>query len=153
MKKFIKNQKGLTLIEVLVGIAIIGIIASAFLFAIATASKANIISDEKATAESLARSQFEAIKQEGYKTTEGENSYVIYTKISDIPEHYEIFSYNWNYEEGEKELDPDGYIIGVPWDTQNYEASTTDIGIQRIFLVIKHNGKIVLEIEEYKLDR
>ncbi len=145
MKNLIKNQKGLTLIEVLVGIAIIGIIASAFLFAIATAGKANIISDERATAESLARSQFESIKKEGYQPAAA-NGEFIYTKLVDIPEHFEIWSYN---RVGNIVSD----IIGVPWDTQSYEASASDIGIQRIFLVIKHDGKIVLEIEEYKLDR
>lgn len=145
MKGLHKNQKGFTLIEVLVGIALIGIIASAFLFAIATAGKANIIADERATAESLARSQFEYIKKQAYILTD-ENGEVIYDKLGDIPQHYEIWSYD-------REGTIVEYIIGVPWDSQNYEATTTDIGLQRIFLVIKHNGKVVLEIEEYKVDR
>jgi prepilin-type N-terminal cleavage/methylation domain-containing protein len=144
MKYLYKNQKGFTLIEVLVGIAIIGIIASAFLFAIATAGKANIIADERATAESLTRAQMEYVKAQSYIVAE--NGEVVYGKLGDIPEHYEIWSYD---REGTIVED----IIGVPWDSQNYEATTTDIGLQRIFLVIKHNGKIVLEIEEYKVDR
>ncbi len=61
-----KNEKGFALIEVIIAIALMGIIAVAFLGGLATASRALFIADERATAESLARSQMEYIKSCNY---------------------------------------------------------------------------------------
>ena len=60
------SSSGFTLIEVLITLALIGIIAIAFLSAISTASMALITADERATAESLARSQMEYVKNQEY---------------------------------------------------------------------------------------
>ena len=152
MIRSMKNEKGFTLIEVLVALAILGLIAVAFLMALSTASKAIIIADERTTAESLARSQMEYVKNQSYITAPvgGE---VIYLKIdaSDIPDGYTIWSVNraggivyGGNNEG---------IIGVPWDSQNNEAVGTDAGLQRIKLVIKHDIKVVLTLEDYKVNR
>ena len=51
------SSRGFTMIEVVIAIALIGIIGVAVLNALSTASMALIIADERATAESLARSQ------------------------------------------------------------------------------------------------
>ncbi len=64
-----KNEKGFALIEVIIAVALLGIISVAFLGALATASKAIFVSDERATAESLARSQMEYIKIQDYDAT------------------------------------------------------------------------------------
>ena len=69
-KAFIKDQRGFTLIEVILAIALLGIIAVAFLGAMGTGSLALFIADERATAESLARSQMEYVKNQGYKVVE-----------------------------------------------------------------------------------
>lgn len=61
-----KSEKGFALIEVVIAIAIMGIIAAAFMSALAGASRALFIADERATAESLARSQLEYIKSQDY---------------------------------------------------------------------------------------
>jgi len=53
----IKNEKGMSLIEVLVALAILGIAAAAFLSGLATVSRALIIADERTTAESLAKTE------------------------------------------------------------------------------------------------
>ena len=65
-KTFQGNSRGLGLIEVMVALALLGIIAVAFLGGLATASKAIFIADERATAESLARSQMEYVKNQDY---------------------------------------------------------------------------------------
>ena len=49
------QEKGLTLLEVIIALAVFGIISIAFLSALAGASRAMFIADERATAESLAR--------------------------------------------------------------------------------------------------
>jgi prepilin-type N-terminal cleavage/methylation domain-containing protein len=56
------SSGGFTLIEVVIAIALIALIGVAVLSALNTASLALIIADQRATAESLARSQMEYIK-------------------------------------------------------------------------------------------
>lgn len=63
-KAFQGRSRGLTLIEVMIAIAFIGVIAIAFLSALSTASTVLIVADERATAESLARSQMEYVKNQ-----------------------------------------------------------------------------------------
>jgi prepilin-type N-terminal cleavage/methylation domain-containing protein len=56
------SSAGFSLIEVLIALTLVGVIAIAFLSALSTASTALITADEQATAESLARSQMEYVK-------------------------------------------------------------------------------------------
>ena len=44
-------------------------------------------------------------------------------------------------------------IIGVPWDSQNNLPEDTDVGLQRIKLIIKHHDEEVITLEGYKVDR
>ena len=61
-----KNERGFSLIEVLVALAILGLVAVAFLGGLATANKAMFIADKRTTAESLARTEMEYIKNQPY---------------------------------------------------------------------------------------
>ena len=74
---FRHNSRGFALVEVVIAIALLGMLGVAFLGGLSTASKAIFIADERATAESLARSQMEYIKSQSYNAT--------YEKIDDIP--------------------------------------------------------------------
>jgi len=149
----IKNERGFTLLEVLIAVALVSIVAVAFLSGLATASKAIFVADELATAESLARSQMEYVKNQPYDPadpyvagpppTGGE---VTYDKITGIPDGYTIWSFN---HAGVIVTD----IIGVPWDTQNNQAEYTDAGLQRIMLVVKHHDREAMTLEDYKVDR
>jgi len=58
------RSRGFTLIEVLVAMALMGIIAIAFVGGLGTASQAALTGDIRATAESLARSQMEYVKSQ-----------------------------------------------------------------------------------------
>jgi prepilin-type N-terminal cleavage/methylation domain-containing protein len=60
------SSKGLTFLEVLIAMALIGVLAIAFFGAISYASTVLIISDRQAAAESLAVSQLESIKSQDY---------------------------------------------------------------------------------------
>ncbi len=136
-----KSEKGFTLIMVLVAIAILGLIAVIFAGGISTGAKSVFVSDERATAESLARSQLESIKNQPY----------IY--YSDDPhDTYEIIS------------TPDGYSIEldvIPFDPDTetpYSESDgifdTDDGIQKITVTVDHHDKYaVFTLEDYKVDR
>jgi len=137
-KAFRGSSRGFTLVEVLITIALIGAIAVAFFSFMSAATSALIHADERTVAESLARSQMEFARNYGYNSTLVNNQ-VTYPKIpsSSIPPGYTMCS-----------VDHDGsvvenVIIGIPWDTDidDNKPSPTDTGIQKIALVIKHQGK------------
>ena len=56
------DEKGTTLIETLVALAVLGLVAVAFLSGTATMSRATMINDRQETAQSLAQSQMEYVK-------------------------------------------------------------------------------------------
>jgi prepilin-type N-terminal cleavage/methylation domain-containing protein len=143
--KLIKREEGISLIEVLIALAIVGVIAATFLTALSVSSKGILISDERAVAESLARSQMESIREQGYvmAPTGGEAEYSV---IDDIPANYTIWSVNRDEEVIEG-------VIGIPWDSENNIAEDMDLGLQRIKLVIKDYDKVVLSLEGYKVSR
>lgn len=151
-----KDQKGFSLIEVVIAVALLGIIAAGFLGALATASKVLLIADVRATAESLVRSQMEYVKDQDYRASDytpgppSQGSDKSYLKI-DAPDGYTIWSVNRSGATVED-------IIGVPWDSQlkpppEGQAVNIDAGRQRIKLVIYHLGKKLFELEDYKVDR
>ena len=132
-----KNQKGQTLIEVLIAIAILGVVAVAFLTALTTASGSLIIADEHTTAESLARSQQEYVKSQDYDASNNPPQYSIDPSI--IPDGYSV-------ELDAIRLDPEG------------DGTGDDDGIQEITVKVYHNDipdldYLVLSTADYKVDR
>jgi prepilin-type N-terminal cleavage/methylation domain-containing protein len=151
-----KKEKGYSLIEVIIALALLGIVAVAFLSAMATGSRAIFIADERATAESLARAEMEYVRSQDYITAldydpgvsgSGE---VIYAKITEIPEGYTIMSIN---RDGDTVED----IMGVPWDPdpEINQPLVVDVGLQRVTLVVKHLEKpeAIITLEGYNLIR
>ena len=61
-----KSERGSSLIETVVALALLGIVAVAFLSATATSSSTRLIADEHASARILAESQIEDIKKQTY---------------------------------------------------------------------------------------
>jgi prepilin-type N-terminal cleavage/methylation domain-containing protein len=134
-KAFQGRSRGLTMIEVLIAIAILGIISITFLSALSTASLSVGLADERTVAESLARKQMEYVKNQGYNSASVlNNNKPTYQKISDIPEGYSIWSVN-------STGGIDANIVGIPWDSKSNNKVVKDIGIQKIALVIKHKDK------------
>jgi prepilin-type N-terminal cleavage/methylation domain-containing protein len=84
-----KGEKGFSLMEVALAMALLGVVAIAFLGGLATGSRAIMIADERATAESLARTQMEYIRQQNYDANL-DTGHPVYQKISDIPDDYKI---------------------------------------------------------------
>jgi prepilin-type N-terminal cleavage/methylation domain-containing protein len=162
------RERGFGLIEVLMSLALLGIIAATFLMAIAIASNALLLADERTTAESLARSQMEFLKEQVYCNAVGDiNGDGVFNEavydeidISGDPQYssFNIGSIIYNYENMEYEAVEQ--IIGIPWDSEDGEPVFPDIGFQKIKLVICNNGEdgvsledYVFILEDYKVDR
>jgi len=129
------KESGVGLLETLVALALLGIIAASFLGGLATASRAVFTADERATAESLARSQMEYVKSQDY--------------ISHIdPAHGDYAEITA----------PAGYNVepttAVPVDPATGQPLTEgDDGIQKITVAVSHGGQSVLTLEGYKVKR
>ena len=121
-----KNQKGFSLLEVTIAIALLGIIAAGFLAALSTSFHTVFIADERATAESLARSQMECVKSEDYDYNDPQY------EQTDVPSS-----------------DHPDYTISV----NATPLHPTDDGIQKITVMVKHRDKLVITLEGYKVDR
>jgi prepilin-type N-terminal cleavage/methylation domain-containing protein len=80
-----KFQEGFSLLELVIAIAILGIIGTTILVTLYGSTNAVILSDQRTTAESLARSQVEWIKNQGF-ANDGE-----YTLTPDIPGGFYIY--------------------------------------------------------------
>ena len=124
-----RDEKGFSLIEVLVAVALVGLISVALIVALATASKVLIIADERTTAESLARSQMEYIKIQPYDN------------VNDPPV-YELLSLpTYDIEVTAERLDPEG------------DGSGDDDGLQKITVTVEHQDEETVTLEGYKVDR
>lgn len=145
-KAFRGKAKGASLIEVLIGLALLGLIAGAFIGGLSTAFKSNIIADERSTAQSLAQSQMEYVKSQEYSAAPGGGA-ATYLKI-DLSENPYYFVKSINHA-GDTVDD----IKGVPWDTDNGQPSTNDEGIQKVTIIVENGDKEVLTLADYKVDR
>jgi prepilin-type N-terminal cleavage/methylation domain-containing protein len=131
-KAFGGSSRGFSLIEVSIAIALIGVLAVAILGSLSYASTVLIITDRQATAESLAKSQMEYVKSQNY-TAAPDGGVATYNEIPgiSIPEGYAIGSYN-------RDDDPVDNVVGIPWNSGNNTASSTDTGLQKIKLVVTY---------------
>lgn len=125
------SQKGFLLIEILVGLALMGIIAVGFTNGLSTTFKGVTVSQERVTAESLAKSQIEYIKVQDY-----------------IP----VADYNPDYPANRYELidiPADLVAAGYTVEITSPEAIISEVvELQRITIAIKRNarGKFIISV-------
>ena len=122
------NERGESLVEILVSVATMSIIITAFLAALSTGAFSVALVRRQVTAENLARAQLEYVKDyEPYneitQTTSG--AYPTVTPIAS------------------------GYTIAVTASP----ITTTTSDIQLITVSISHNGEQVFTIGDYKVNR
>jgi len=143
-KAFQGSSRGFTMVEVVIAIALIGAIAVTILSGLSTASLALIITDERATAESLARSQLEYAKNQDYKKADPGDE-VTYLPIpgTSIPDGYTICSVN-------RVGQTVASVIGVAWNSTTNQPMDIDVGLQKIKLVIEHDDEELITLEGYK---
>ncbi len=141
------KSKGFGLIEALIAMAILGAISAAFLNSLATAYKADTIANERTSAESLARSEFEYIKDSDYWNYGF--SYEIPAPPGNTPP--------WDANHTDLADTYQGYSVEVTGQ-QIIPATHTpyggpDMGIQQITVEIYNQGKLLLSSSTYKIFR
>lgn len=127
LKLFTRREAGVSLMETVVALAILGAISVTFLSGLATTSRATFIADEHTTAESLAQSQMEWARNTGY----------VYEATSypaaPIPAHKDYLNYSAS-------------IAAQP-------LHAPDDGIQKLTVTIQRSGRGIILLEGYKVDR
>jgi prepilin-type N-terminal cleavage/methylation domain-containing protein len=123
----LRSQRGVSLIEVVIAIGLLGIVAVALANGLSGSSKALITADERTTAESLARTQMESIVLQPFSTT-GD-----YIEVA-MPAGYQA-----------------AISVAPVLDNGNPREN-----IQRVMIVISHNGKDIITsgsttLEAYKV--
>lgn len=151
-----KGQKGLTLLEVVMAVAVFGIIAAGLFMALNVSLKATATTDRLTIAESLTRSELEYIKACDYV-------YWQYVDETSTPPDY-----------GNATLRPvDGFpgyyirSIAVPIDPVTHELlfapepphdplvepPQQDQGIQKVTVEVYFEGELIVTTVDYKVDR
>jgi len=146
-----KGEKGFSLIEVVMAIAVLGIVAVAYLGALATGSKAIMIADERATAESLARTQMEYVRSQDYSSADWDYT-VTSTQLSSTDPPTASW---WNNDPPPLLSDDyDNYTVIVNTEPL---SGVVDNGIQVITVTIQHTlsgeTKEIFTLEGYRAQR
>jgi len=131
-----KNERGFSLVEVIIALLLLGIVAVAFLGGLSTASKVIFTADERATAESLARTEMEYVRNQDYDKSVAPWSYELpstppsWDATHALPEGYA------------------GYTVSVTAEPLH----ATDDGIQRIIVTVRHLEKpdAIVTLEAYR---
>lgn len=126
----IADEKGFSLLEVLIALALSGILGMAVPGALSTANRTTIISNEHTISESLARSQMDYVQNQTYDKT---NNPPVYSVVSNLPTGYSIT-------QTVARLNPRG------------DSTANDDGLQKITVTVKHNEKIVFTLVDFKVD-
>jgi prepilin-type N-terminal cleavage/methylation domain-containing protein len=124
MKNFFTTQRGMSLLEVLVALALLGIISVLFLGSAANSARARFQADERTSAKMLAESVIETVKKADYSS-----NYTAAVNAATAPDEYQ------------------GYSVNL---TAAYLESPD---IQKITVDIFHGGLKVLTLENLKVNR
>ena len=121
------SEKGFAFIETVVALALLGIIAVAFLSGLATSTKAAVIANDKIAAVSLAQTQIEWVKKADY--IHDATGY----SAAPIP----------------SSQDYTGYSVQIDSEPLN----SPDDGIQKITVTVKYWDENALQLDVYKVDK
>jgi prepilin-type N-terminal cleavage/methylation domain-containing protein len=159
-----KRHRGFTLIEVLVGIAIVATVGTSGLIGLMGATRARFHSDVRTTAVSLADTLIENVK--GYSTT-----YLFATPASNYVADYSAILAAVSVPAGYtiRTLDNagsqvNGKIYGLPWNikpspTSDYDqpvynlANKTDPGIQKVTIIVFFDNQEIFRLADFKVHR
>jgi prepilin-type N-terminal cleavage/methylation domain-containing protein len=123
MRLAAKNQVGFTLIEVVISIALMGILAVALLGAMGAALNYFTLADERETAKNLGELKMEQVLNQTYSND--------YSSLESVPIEYP------------------GYTVDIP---EPEEISTSNVTMQKVAVVVIRNSR-TYRLEEYKVGR
>lgn len=145
-KAFQGTSRGMTLIEVLIALALMGIIAISYFTALSTAAAALIIADQRVTAESLARSQLEYVKNQDY-IDYSESGHATYDSVCNVlpdgcPQGFQVAIVV-------EPINPETY---EPYDEKENEEGVfeDDRGIQKITVIVSRDDEPIIAVEGFK---
>ena len=133
MKKFLKNHKGVTMVEVLLTVAMLAIVVAPCLSAFVVAQRGNVLAKQTFDSYTVAANLIEELKSlddmtlperldneeytvNGVKINDHDGVYVIYEAVNDSNDtlaYYVVWIYNGeddNYAKNEADV-PEGYIL------------------------------------------
>ena len=122
-----RRELGITFLETVIALAILGAVSVSFLNGLTSASKSVFIVDKKTTAEIIAQSQMEWVKNASYSYNA--------TSYSAVP-----------IPDGKDYLQYSSVVSAEP-------VHTPDDGIQKITVSIQRSGESVYFLQGYKVDR
>jgi type II secretory pathway pseudopilin PulG len=156
-RRLFKNEKGASLIEVLIGMLILGMIAATFIGGMNTVLTTSFRNSRQVHALALAQSQLEYIKQQDYNDDDIDSNpdnmgkYLTIVKPPDTPANFEIYGWDNSIDKFAKFWDV--ALTVEPKDLPTEDFPQSDTGIQVIKIVIKNNNNEVVELYGYKAER
>jgi len=131
------GQKGVMLLEILVGLAILGVIAVAYISGMTSTFNAIGISQERVAAESLAKSQIEYFKVQDYVMVADYNP-------NDPANRYELIT-----------IPPDlaaaGYSVNISTPAVIISKGEGAFELQKVNVTVNRHDKRKLMISSYKI--
>jgi prepilin-type N-terminal cleavage/methylation domain-containing protein len=158
-KSRVKSMQGFTLVEILVGLAILAIVAVGALAAVTAATKARAQSDFRTTAVTIAETTVEAIKNPSleYEFAPSSVTGADYTDAwlaikGNFPANFLLLTLD---NAGNQVADK---VYGLPWNldenTPVYGGpNPADPGIQKVTVIIQFEGKEIYRLADFKVNR
>ncbi|MFC2068595.1 prepilin-type N-terminal cleavage/methylation domain-containing protein [Chloroflexota bacterium] len=146
------NQRGFTLLEVVIAMVLMGMVGTTVLLALNTSSKTIATSNELTIAESLTRTTIEFVKRSPYDNnvidTPVYDSQAFSEGVPDAIEYETLLGLGGDPYYGD-------YTVNVNVDRLDPEADGTldDDGIQKITVEIQFGNRTILSTESYKVSR
>ena len=139
------GQSGFTFVEIIIAIALIGILAAGFIAALTASSNNTQQSDEKATAESLARTEMEYVRERNYLAASW-----AYEVGCDYWETANSTLEDLGYQHNLSDI-YGGYVVRVSASPLH----ATDDGIQALMVSVYHGESVpenlIFSLENYKV--
>jgi type II secretory pathway pseudopilin PulG len=125
------DERGLSLVEQLIALALLGILVITLLYALSGATVAVGVVDEQVTALNLATSALESARVMPYVIVTSTTPTVVYTPSLVVPA---------------------GYGVSVA-SSVFLSGSTPITGLQWLTATVTHNGRVAVQISDLKADR
>lgn len=149
IRRLLERERGQVLIEVLIALAILGLMSTAFLGAMYTSLQSARVAEEQAVSLTIAKTQIEFARKQGY--SESDWNYTVDTSSSSTQEP------TWWATATPPPIPAEhtGYsavVTGVS-DVDVDGDGSPDAGIRTITATVQHSGDVTFTLKDYEVDR